>query len=348
MNRRPTIKDVAAHAGVHHSTVSLALRNHPSIPETTRARIRASAETVGYRPDPMLRSLMAYRRGIQTQPGRTVVAWVTNYPTRTGWRRTRVFAELHAGAARRAEELGFKLEEFWLREGGMSLARANQILDARNITALLIAPQPEPNARLDLNWAQVSAVTFGYTLASPRLHLVTNHQFASMCRLVQELLALGYRRPALALPKSLDQRVHHGWLGGFLAEQAYLPLRQRTRPWLFDAFALDTLGRWLGREKPDVLISPTEDVWRGLPTLGYRVPDDLGFALPSRPTPDEPRAGVDENSQAIGAAAMELLAGLWQRNERGIPAVPQRLLIEGLWRPGPSVRDQSAVLAAGR
>ncbi len=36
----PTLREIARRAGVSHTTVSLALRNHPSIPEETRERMR--------------------------------------------------------------------------------------------------------------------------------------------------------------------------------------------------------------------------------------------------------------------------------------------------------------------
>lgn len=339
MNRRPTLKDVAALAKVHHTTVSLALRNHPSIPETTRARIRALAEKIGYRPDPMLASLMHYRRSQQPQQRQSVIAWVTNFPTRNRWRQTRVFQELHDGAAARADQLGYKLEEFWLRDEGMSLARAQQILRTRAISALLLAPQPEPDAELAMDWSDFSAVTLGYTLVKPRLHLVSNHQFASMTRLMQRLTLLGYKRIGLALPTKLDQRVQHGWVGAYLAEQLPLPLARRLPPWVFTSFSTTELKRWLTRHRPDAVITPTEAIWEAIPSLGYRVPDDIGLAHPSVPSPDDGRSGIDENSRAIGAAALDLLSGLWQHHERGVPTEPHFLLIKGRWVQGRTVRD---------
>ena len=340
MTRRPTIKDVAVLAGVHHTTVSLALRNHRSIPETTRARIRAAAEKLHYRADPVLASLMSYRRGVQPQQRQPVVAWVTNFPLRAQWRRTRVFVEFYEAAAERAEQLGYRLEEFWLREGGMSAARVNQILRTRNITAVMLAPQPAAETELeDLGWRDMSAVTLGYSLVRPRLHLVSNHQFASMIQLMQCLQALGYRRIGLALPSGLDRRVHHGWLGGYLAEQHSLPAASRLAPWVFAEFSSSQLRTWLKRARPDVVISPTERVWNEMPRLGYRVPDDIGMAHPSVSALHDGRSGIDEISGAIGAAAMDLLSGLWQRNQRGIPEDPHRVLIEGHWVRGSTVRD---------
>ena len=46
---------------MHVTTVSLALRNHPRLPQDTRERIQKMAERLGYRPDPFLQALVAYR-----------------------------------------------------------------------------------------------------------------------------------------------------------------------------------------------------------------------------------------------------------------------------------------------
>ena len=48
MDRRPTIIDVARHAGVSKSTVSLVLQNSPTVKEETRAQVRASMTEIGY------------------------------------------------------------------------------------------------------------------------------------------------------------------------------------------------------------------------------------------------------------------------------------------------------------
>jgi LacI family transcriptional regulator len=65
MDRRPTHQDIATIACVSQVTVSLALRSHPRIPESTRKRIEAIARQIGYRPDPMLSSLVAYRNSVK-------------------------------------------------------------------------------------------------------------------------------------------------------------------------------------------------------------------------------------------------------------------------------------------
>lgn len=61
--RRVTMSEVASHAGVSRTTVSFVLneRADVAIPEETRARIRASIEELGYRPNAGARALAAKR-----------------------------------------------------------------------------------------------------------------------------------------------------------------------------------------------------------------------------------------------------------------------------------------------
>lgn len=59
--RGPTIGDVARSAGVSVTTVSRVLREQPDVSAATRARVREVIETLGYRPSPIARALVAGR-----------------------------------------------------------------------------------------------------------------------------------------------------------------------------------------------------------------------------------------------------------------------------------------------
>jgi DNA-binding LacI/PurR family transcriptional regulator len=55
--KRPTIKDIAAGAGVSKGAVSLALNGRPGVSDETRARVLAVASSLGYRPSVTARAL---------------------------------------------------------------------------------------------------------------------------------------------------------------------------------------------------------------------------------------------------------------------------------------------------
>lgn len=60
----PTIVDVANACNVSASTVSLVISDHPRIPAATKEKIRKKIDDLGYRPNPMARSLVSGHTGI--------------------------------------------------------------------------------------------------------------------------------------------------------------------------------------------------------------------------------------------------------------------------------------------
>ncbi len=164
---------VAEAAGVHNTTVSLALRNNPSLPASTRERIQAIAAALGYRPDPALRALASYRRGMSAPRQVETIAFVTAADTRHGWRGDTLLRTAFGGASARAEELGFRLEPFWLLEPGLTPGRLSRILDHRGIHAVLLASNPDcslPTARFD--WSRLCGIALGFVPKDSTLQAV--------------------------------------------------------------------------------------------------------------------------------------------------------------------------------
>ncbi len=57
MKKRTTLKDIARELKVHHSTVSRALNDHPSVNHITKANIKSMAEKLNYYPNKIARQL---------------------------------------------------------------------------------------------------------------------------------------------------------------------------------------------------------------------------------------------------------------------------------------------------
>jgi LacI family transcriptional regulator len=341
----PTLRDVARRAGVSVMTASRVLRNQTNVAADTRAAVQAAASDLHYRPNPLVSALMSYRHSSRKKtPGVAVIAMITNFPTRTGWKAAPINVEFFAGASAAAELRGYKLEPFWLREPGMTGRRLSEILFNRNIGGLLIAPLAGASGHLRLDWEKFAAVALGYSLVRPPLHRAVNHQFRSMQFALRLLRKRGYHRPGLALRASYDRRVDHHWVGSFLVEQQRLgkgPLPLLVPP--DKDWTLATFREWVAREKPDVIITQHDEVFDWIEEMKLRVPEEIGLVHLNCPKGDLRWAGILQNAQAIGAAAVDHLISMLQRNERGVPELPQYLLIEGSWREGPTVRGPHGI-----
>jgi DNA-binding LacI/PurR family transcriptional regulator len=81
-----TIREVAQAAGVHHTTVSRALRNHPALPPETRKRVQAVARKLGYRLNPLVSAWMAQRKSSRKALDSGQVAYLSSHPDRDAWR----------------------------------------------------------------------------------------------------------------------------------------------------------------------------------------------------------------------------------------------------------------------
>ena len=251
-----------------------------------------------------------------------------------------------AGAKAKAERLGYQLEEIWAAEPSLTARRLTQILLSRGIRGVIVAPLPQARGTLPLDWRYFSAAALGYSLAEPQLHVVMNHQFRNMKHLVQQLHARGYRRIGLAMPALNDERVDHNYLGGYWTAQQALPrTAARLTPLLPEKFERATFLRWIRRSRPDAVIvaaSFAYTVIDWLASIGLRVPADVGVAVASTPFRDRHISGVDENVELVGAMAVDTIVGMIHRNELGVPQNPWRILADGTWFAGQTVKPSCA------
>ena len=336
--RYHTLADIAAKAGVHVTTVSLALRDHPSIPPSTRARIRAVAKEFGYQRDPLLDALN-FHRARQTQQARTVnSAFVVHAGT------TRLFSGAHyqplvyAGAKAAAEARGHTLDIFVVGQGHLAPARLNTILTARGITGVLLSTFEIDIEQLDLDWSQFCAVKIECLHLTPHLDAVSNDQLQVARLAMRRLRKLGYRRIGLATAREDQTRLAESFGMGVLIEQASLPEAECVPPLIFSLAEVPELPRiipeWMRANKVDVIISNWNELFDTFATAGIRLPDDVAFASLDVPPSMPHVAGVVQNHRLVGQRAMEQLAIMTDAYQRGVPEAQTLTYIPGYWQDG--------------
>lgn len=333
-----TLADIAARAGVHVTTVSLALRDHPSIPPTTRARIRGVAKELGYQRDPLLDALN-FHRARQTQQTRSVSsAFVVHAGT------TRLFSGNHyqplvyAGAKAAAEARGHSLDILVVGHGHLAPARLNSILNARGITGVLLSTFEIDIEQLDLDWDQFCAVKVECLHLKPNLDAVSNDQLQVSRLAMRRLRQLGYRRIGLATAREDQTRLGESFGMGVLVEQDLLPEAECVPPLIFGLAEVPMLPRlipeWIKAHKVDVIISNWNELFDTFATAGIRLPDDVAFASLDVPPSLPHIAGVVQNHRLVGQRAMEQLAIMTDAYQRGVPEAQTITYIPGFWQDG--------------
>lgn len=336
MTHRITLKHIAAAAGVSTATVSMALRNSPRIPAGTRARIEAIATALNYQPDPLIAALASRRSG-RASVDLGTIAYLTAFPSREGWKRNLFSPAVHAGATGRAMQQGYRIEHFWLREPGMTARRLSDILLARGIRGLCIAPLPSGFGHLNLAWQHFCPAAVGYSMVRPSLNRACPHHFQGMLLALKNLRRLGYRRIGVALENRVSQIVVHNWLAGILI------FRQSHGPASVACFRYEKpdkreLEKWIRRHRPHAMVVSDVALIPWIKDLGVAIPGEMGLITLER---YPAYAGLDQKADKVGAAAVDLIIGSIQRNETGLPRDPKVVMVEGAWTDGPSVMQRT-------
>ena len=334
----PTLREIARRAGVSHTTVALSLRNHPSIPEPTRERLRGLADRLGYRSNLLVSALMSQVRLKQHKSAPEVVGFLNGGPTADDWKNHSFSVGCFEGARLRAQQLGMRIEPFWLGPGGAGAAATCRMLQARAVRGHLITPFPLPVYTHELDWSHLICVGLGYVFNHHALHRGTHNHFRGSFLAYDRVQRLGYRRIGLMLDRDENSRVNYLWLGGYLAAQNTAG-GSRLEPLLTTTGGeVRQVKSWMKRVRPDAVIGFGPGQFLALTRLGYEIPGDVAYAAhdveQTRLTHVEAVAGINQNLPLIGATAIDILVSQLYHNELGLPQRPVFSMIEGYWVDG--------------
>lgn len=303
--RKPSMYDVAALAGVSHQTVSRVLNNHPSIREATRAKVLQAIEQVNYTPNAMARALATNR----THRIGVLIDGAAHYGPNTA---LRGFEE-----AARAE--GYSVDAISVAETGDPAASVGQLLLQGAEALCVIAPRIPSleSVQAVMRDLPVLVVTAG---SVPDRLTAAVDQRAGARLVVDHLLELGHREILhLAGPRD--------WLDALARLEAW---RQRlTEAGL--AFREPVVGDWTADFGYEYGLRSSEidhatavfaandqmalGVLHGLHDRGIRVPEDIsvvGFDdIPESRHFLPPLTTVRQDFHALGALSVtQLIAAL--------------------------------------
>ena len=183
MNRAPTIRQVAEHAGVSKSLVSLVLQGSPKVSAEKRAAVQTAIEELGYRPNAVARSLTERRTrivGVLLNDLRN--PWFVDCLEGLG-------AELHGSGLRM-----FMADSYLDRRMGDNLTEGFRELRVDGMVVVGTVTPSESLARLAAEVPTVVAASRDVHL--PNVDVVANDDVAGTRLALTHLRELGHRRIA--------------------------------------------------------------------------------------------------------------------------------------------------------
>lgn len=322
--RKPSMYDVAALAGVSHQTVSRVLNDHPSIRESTRAKVMQAIAETNYTPNPIARALATSRTH---RLGVLMDASGQYGPSST----------LH-GFEEAARESGYEVAAVSVPELPVSDAAAGiDYLQQQGVEGVfVIAPRLSSMASVRAAGRDLPVVIAASDAAPDRLTASVD-QRAGAGLAVEHLVELGHRDIRhLAGPLDwLDARARMSQWRAVLEERG-LPVHEPVvGDWTAD------FGYRYGSESAEVTeataIFVSNDqmalgLLHGLHGRGIRVPEDLSLVgfddIPESRHFLPPLTTIRQDFRALGRASVRLLlAGLRGQEVREDEMIAPELIV---------------------
>lgn len=308
-------------------TVSRVVRGDQAVSSATADRVRSAIAQTGYRPDPALSALAAYRS--RSRKGQNSTLAFLRCET-DGYSQT-----VFTGARLEGERLGYALEVHSLPNSGPAQARLCRQLYHRGVRGLLVGPSRQARDFSQWDWTSFAAISLSPLFHSPALNAVATDYFTGATRAVNHLRKLGAKRIGFVVDRPLEDRTAHRWLGGYQTAIEDQP------PLIFSGNVSDpaALRRWRRREQVEALLTIHASAWKALASAKITTV----FLNPFECPPEVPCLIYD--AQTIGVEGVRLLHHQWLNHEFGLPAEIKIVNLQPMLRLGKSPREAPASVA---
>jgi LacI family transcriptional regulator len=226
----------------------------------------------------------------------------------------------------------------------MTEKRLSEILRARGISGILLAAFPNEPYAISLPWDNFAVVLVGHVIHAPRLDCVVSDHTEALVTSARVLAQRGYRRIGLAIERYQDHITDQRWTLGHAALSVLVKGLASVPPLIPERIEEENFLSWVDKNRIDCVVTlstfrncPNEmEKWLARPSLKR---PHVGLVSLDLTTVHPDWAGIEQHSDEIGKAAVDLLLGKLRASEQGIPAVPRTLEVHGRWREGRTVRD---------
>ncbi len=332
-----SMRDLAKEAGVSVSAVSLALRNSPKISPEKRKAIAKLAKRMGYVKDGRVTELMEHLRTFRAKKQlATIVILVLDF-SRADLKLYPRIQSLIFGIEQEARDNGYDPDLMFMEDMKVSPKRLRNILTARGIKGVVVMPFQTGVGKLDLDLSGFCVSTAGYSIINPMLNRACPDYLQMMDELLEQICRLGYKRIGFIMTYVSGGVGHKLYSSSYLFysnlidESLRIPILRRRD------IALDGIKNWMDKYQPDVVISSGK-IYRLLQDLGYRIPEDLGFASLEIVDDHRDASGLDQRMELVGREALKLSFSDINLNNPGVPEHPKTVLIDSHFKPGNTLR----------
>jgi LacI family transcriptional regulator len=308
MSSRPTIKDVARHAGVSVATVSRVLNDKETVDPALREKVQTSTAALGFRANRLARSF----RKRSAKAIALVVPDIKN--------------PFFAAVAHEIEQAAFAHGyTLLICNTSDSLERQTQYFDLlaeEAVAGVIVCTANEHRAHQEVEQALkrgIAVVAIDRRLENVPIDLVLSDNFGGARQAVSHLLALGHRRVAVVTGSDDFAPARERRLG---FEQAFRDFGVAFDSALIKVTDFRDTGAetathelWAMPDRPTALFiasgNQATGVLRALNVVGARIPDDMSIVvfddLDWASAFHPPITAVEQNTAQIGTTAVNLL-----------------------------------------
>ena len=176
---RPTMRDVAAAAGVSTALVSLVFRDSPNVSQHRRTRVLDAADALGFRPN-------ALARGLASRFSRTIGVLINDL--HNPW-----FAEMYDGAEQAATAAGYQILLTTGNQRTSGEMRAINTMMEQRVDAIVLAGPRVSGSSIKAVCDEVPVVTVGRAFVGINADSVMANETVGAALAVDHLASLGHR-----------------------------------------------------------------------------------------------------------------------------------------------------------
>ncbi len=312
-SRPVSMRDIAEKLGISKGSVSLALNDSKKISDATKAKVRALVDKLGYRRNVLVSNVMSGLKVSKSERFFETIVLVNANKFEDAQEKYPIFSKYIDGVKSEANLLGYSVYEVWLHDSRLTPSKLQRILESRGIRGGIIIGHLDDNILPDKFspiWKNFKFVSAGLKTFNPILDFISVDKFLIAHYATKQIIARGYRRPALVLSKHIDELVEGRFAGGFLRAQLDLPQSDRIPPFLdTDRAEKNTkiFYDWLRRENPDVIFSISNSTSEWLSERITAIPSDIPVIHFERKGKKNEWIGIDQNYEMVGRIAVRKL-----------------------------------------